>query len=117
LGIDPTIQKFAQISLMRHQARQKEVEAQFGLGRPPISAELNGYQFVAVGPELHYSKTWKTFPDFLMGYFKTVMGAEWGKRNSPSLATDGIPCSPGTQWLASTRRKPSRPPDSRLRRR
>ena len=76
---DPKIQRFAQISLMRHQARQKEVEAQFGLGRPPISAALNGYQLVAVGPEIHWSQKGKTFPDFLMDYFKTVMGKEWGQ--------------------------------------
>jgi hypothetical protein len=99
LVIEPTIQKFAQVSLMRHQARQKEIEAQFGLGRPPISAELNGYQFVAVGPELHYSKTWKTFPDFLMGYFKTMMGAEWGQAQ---LAKSRDRWHPLFTWYAMT---------------
>jgi hypothetical protein len=64
---------------MKHEARRKEMEAQFGLGRPPISLELNGYRLVAVGPELHWSKSWKTFPDFLMDYFKKVMGSEWGQ--------------------------------------
>jgi hypothetical protein len=66
------------LPLIRHEARQKEVESQFGLGRPPISLELNGYRLVAVGPELHWSKAWKTFPDFLMDYFKKVMGSDWG---------------------------------------
>jgi hypothetical protein len=77
--MDPAVHNFARLSLMRHQARQKEVESQFGSGRPPISLELNGYRLVAVGPELHWSKAWKTFPDFLMDYFKKVMGSEWGE--------------------------------------
>ena len=46
------------------QARQRELETQFGLGRPPISLELNGYRFVAVGSELHWSKSWKPSPTF-----------------------------------------------------
>jgi hypothetical protein len=97
---DPNIERLARISLMRDQARQKEIEAQFGLGRPPISAEVGGYRFVAVGPELHYSRTWKTFPDFLMGYFKTVMGAEWGQAQ---LAKPPEQRHPLFTWYAMTR--------------
>jgi SEC-C motif len=78
-AVDAAIQHSARIALMRHQARQKEIETQFGLGRPPISLELNGYKLVAVGPEIHWSKKWKTFPDFLMDYFKKEMGSEWGQ--------------------------------------
>lgn len=78
-AVDEAIQNFARIALMRHQAHQKEIETQFGLGRPPISLELNDYKLVAVGPELHWSKKWKTFPDFLMDYFKKIMGSEWGQ--------------------------------------
>jgi hypothetical protein len=70
---------FARTATMRHQARQKEIEKQFGLGRPQISFESHGYKMVAVGPELHWSTSWKTFPDFLMFYFKYVMGKEWGE--------------------------------------
>jgi hypothetical protein len=76
---DASTDNFARIALMRHQARQREIESQFGLGRPPISMELNGFRFVAVGSELHWSKTWKIFPDFLMDYFKKLMGSEWGQ--------------------------------------
>jgi catalase (peroxidase I) len=70
---------FARIATMRHHARQKEIEKQFGLGRPPISFESLGHKIVAVGPEVHWSTSWKTFPDFLMSYFKNVMGKEWGE--------------------------------------
>jgi hypothetical protein len=92
-------QNFARIALMRHQARQKEIETQFGLGRPPISLELNGYQLVAVGPELHWSKKWKTFPDFLMDYFKKIMGSEWGQAQ---LAKPREKWHPLFSWYAMT---------------
>jgi hypothetical protein len=52
-----------------------------------------------VGPELHYSKTWKTFPDFLMGYFKTMMGAEWGQAQ---LAKSRDRWHPLFTWYAMT---------------
>ena len=96
---DAAAQRFARIALMRHQARQKEIESQFGLGRPPISLELNGYQIVAVGPELHWSKKWKTFPDFLMDYFKTIMGSEWGRAE---LAKPREQWHPLFSWYAMT---------------
>src|ERR1700730_17014148 len=90
---------FARILLMRHEARQKEIEKQFGLGRPPISFESRGYKLVAVGPEIHWSPHWKTFPDFLMDYFKTVMGAEWG---GAELAKPRDQWHPLFAWYAMT---------------
>ena len=51
---------------------------QQGLGKPIISAKHEGQQFVAVKNRLHFSKSWKTFPDFLMAYIKDVLGSEWG---------------------------------------
>jgi hypothetical protein len=84
---------------MRHEARQKEIEKQFGLGRPPISFESHGYKLVAVGPEIHWSPHWKTFPDFLMDYFKTVMGAEWG---GAELAKPRDQWHPLFAWYAMT---------------
>jgi hypothetical protein len=44
---------------------------------------------VAVGPEIHWSKQWKTLPDFLMDYFKIVFGKEWG---------EGQLAQPRDQW-------------------
>jgi hypothetical protein len=88
-----------QIAMMRNQARQKEVESQFGLGRPPITLEMNGHTFVAVGPELHWSRSWKTFPDFLMDYFKKVMGSHWGQAE---LAKPRDHWHPLFAWYAMT---------------
>ncbi len=39
---------------------------------------MKDHQMVAVGNTVHFSKTWKTFPDFLSDYIKTKMGPEWG---------------------------------------
>lgn len=68
------------ILIQRQKARALELELQHGRGRPPISANINGYTLVGVGSELYWSKSWKTFPDFLMHYFKHVMGREWGEK-------------------------------------
>lgn len=51
----------------------------FGEVRPVIHADFQGYKFVAVGSELHYSKEWKTFPDFLQYYIKKILGPGWGQ--------------------------------------
>ncbi len=34
-------------------------------------------KFIAVGNKLHYSKSWKTFPDFLFEFVWRLFGAEW----------------------------------------
>lgn len=51
---------------------------QQGLGKPIIAVKHKDHQIVAVKNRLHFSKSWKTFPDFLMFYIKEVLGSEWG---------------------------------------
>lgn len=53
-------------------------EQKYGKTRPIIHTDFDGHKWVAVGSGLHYSKKWKTFPDFLSDYIKTVLGSEWG---------------------------------------
>jgi len=60
------------------QALEKQREKQQGYSRPIISATHKGYRVVAVGDRLHWSKSWKTFHDFLMYYLKHVLGGTWG---------------------------------------
>ena len=93
------LSSFVRLASMRHEARQKEIEKQFGKGRPPIAIESNGYKIVAVGSELHWSRGWKTFPDFLMSHYKTVMGAEWGQAQLAKARKDW---SPIFEWYAQT---------------
>lgn len=60
-------------------AKQALIEKQQGLGKSIISTEFKGYRMVAVGSRMYYSKTWKTFHDFLLEYIKSVFGKEWGQ--------------------------------------
>jgi len=53
-------------------------EEGYGKIREIISADFKGQKFVAVGDRLHYSKNWRTFPDFLKHYITDVLGADWG---------------------------------------
>lgn len=59
-------------------ARRRVQEAQQGRGKPIISAKVKEHQIVAVGNQLLFSKTWKTFIDFLGDYIRTKMSPEWG---------------------------------------
>ncbi len=67
------------LQLARLEAERQQREKQQGLGREIISTEFKGYRLVAVGSRLYYSKTWKTFHDFLRDYVKGIFGAEWGQ--------------------------------------
>lgn len=53
-------------------------QTQQGLGRPIIAAKVNDHQIVAVGNRINWSKTWKTFPDFLGGFINRKFGPAWG---------------------------------------
>jgi hypothetical protein len=61
-----------------HAADERIRETQQGLGRPIIAAKVKDHQVVAVGNTIHWSKAWKTFPDFLADYIKRKVGPEWG---------------------------------------
>jgi len=67
------IKKFQEI-----QAYENKRHNRYGEVRPIIHAKFKGHDFVAVGSELHYSKKWKTFPDFLLSYMPKRLGGAWG---------------------------------------
>lgn len=60
------------------EAERKRKE-KFGEVRPAVHCDFRGHKVVAVGNELHWSKDWKQFPDFLLDYVKIALGREWGK--------------------------------------
>src|ERR1700750_1934530 len=64
--------------LHRQQAAELIRQQQQGLGKPIISAEINGTRIVAAGNTLYWSLKWKTFADFLGGYVKQILGGDWG---------------------------------------
>lgn len=61
----------------RNEAQEFQRREQQGLGKPIISATFNGYRLVAVGKQILYSKSWRTFHDFLYDYPKVALGREW----------------------------------------
>jgi hypothetical protein len=67
-----------QLEYARREAREHQRRLMQGLGRPIISFENHGYRVVCVGKEVRWSKTWRTFPDFLFDYIKHVLTPEWG---------------------------------------
>ena len=50
---------------------------QQGNGKPIIGTKFAGHQMVAVGNKVYFSKTWKTFPDFLNSYIIDKLGRDW----------------------------------------
>lgn len=64
---------------MEREAKEKERIVRYGKVKPEIAIDFQGYKLVAVGSRLHYSKSWKFFPDFLMNYLPSVFGKEWGQ--------------------------------------
>lgn len=71
-------QKILEQMLNRHEAMSMQRAKQQGLGRQIVSAEVKGTRFVAVNNNVMYSKSWKTFSDFLTDYIKTKIGGDWG---------------------------------------
>ena len=64
--------------LERYKAEELIRKQQQGLGRPIIAPKFMDQQMVAVGSTVYFSPKWKTFPDFLSDYLKSIMGDEWG---------------------------------------
>lgn len=66
--------------IKRREADELIRQQQQGLGRPIVTTEFKEGQIVAVGSTIYKSpeRKWKTFPDFLSDYLKTILGAEWG---------------------------------------
>ena len=62
----------------RAEADRVQRERQQGLGKPIISADLNGRRLVAVKNRWLGSKGWLTFHDFLFDYLRIAMGRKWG---------------------------------------
>jgi hypothetical protein len=81
--------------LERHRADERIREEQQGLGKPIISFKANDHQFVAVGNEIHFSKSWKTFPDFLAHYIGGVLDRA---RGNAELAKPFADRHPVMQW-------------------
>ena len=76
----PSLEAIARIQFEaeRHEAREHQRRLMQGLGKPIISFENSGYRIVCIGKEVRWSKSWRTFPDFLLDYIKIKLTPEWG---------------------------------------
>lgn len=83
-----------QQAAIEHQRKEAERIRRYGHVRPAIATDHLGYKFVAVGNTLHYSKSWKTFHDFLVNYM-AVLGTEWGNAELKKLYAERHPV---VQW-------------------
>jgi hypothetical protein len=84
-----------QQEILKREVKEKRWKTQYGQVRPTISTDFQGYKMVAVGNQLHYSKKWKTFHDFLFDYIKNCLGSEWG---NSELRKDYAERHPILQW-------------------
>jgi hypothetical protein len=84
-------------ALAEQQRREATRQNLFGLGRPPVTFadDAQGYRFVAVGSELHWSPRWKTFHDFLLFYIRHALTSEFG---NAELAKPFAERHPILQW-------------------
>ena len=78
--------------------RKRDRTATYGYVRPVISTMVGDTRFVAVGSTLHWSKAWKTVPDFLSDYIKRTLGEEWGTAEIKKPLADRHPI---LQWYNS----------------
>ena len=74
-------------------AKEQARVVRFGEVRPVLHTGYRGYKLVAVGSEIHWSKNWKTFSDFLLDYIKHVLSPEWGKAELEKPFEDRHPIS------------------------
>lgn len=76
--VEPNLFSTLPENIQKNIIEDEKKTAKQGAVRPIISLDSKGYKFVAVGSQLHYSKNWKTFHDFLFDDIKKVLGSEWG---------------------------------------
>jgi hypothetical protein len=89
--LSPELQRFSE----RQRADETIREQQQGLGRPIVAFKANEHQVVAVGDTVHFSRVWKTFPDFLFDYIKRILDPTWG---NSELAKPFVDRHPIIQW-------------------
>jgi hypothetical protein len=82
---------FVRQKCREHEAREWQRRKQQGLGRPIVSFLSGETRFVAVFDTLFWSKTWKTFHDFLREYPNHIFGADWLRSETIKRRTERHP--------------------------
>ncbi len=76
--VDPTLFSKLPKELQEIIIKEEKRKTEQGAVKPIVSVDFHGYKLVGVGNRLHYSKSWKTFHDFLFDYLKNCLGSKWG---------------------------------------
>lgn len=63
--------------LEQQRIHEREKQNKYGKVKPIIHTNHKDMKFVAIGNGLHFSKKWKTFPDFLFEVIFRIFGKEW----------------------------------------
>ncbi len=100
-----------QLEYARHEAREHQRRLMQGLGRPIISFENQGYRIVCVGKDVRWSKTWRTFPDFLFDYIKVKLTPEWGNAELAKPEAERHPLLKWYHKVCTFQRMPPKGPD------
>jgi hypothetical protein len=82
---------------MEHQSNEQERIRQFGLIRPEIAADYQGYKFVAIGNKLLYKPADKCrfFTDVLIDHMPQLFGRDWFEQE---IAKPSDERHPVMQW-------------------
>lgn len=91
LALPPQIQR----EMFEREVMKQRHNTRYGQVRPTIALDFQDFKMVAVGNQLHYSKEWKTFHDFLLDYIKNCLGSDWG---NAELKKDNSKRHPILQW-------------------
>lgn len=87
--------------LEEFERRKRDRAPKYGYVRPIISMMVGDTRHVAVGSTDHWSKAWKTVPDFLFDYIKTTLDPAWGTAEMRKPLADRHPI---LQWYDSLHR-------------
>jgi len=90
-GPSPEALAWVQLEAARQEAREHQRRLMQGLGKPIISFESHGCRVVCIGNEVRWSKSWRTFPNFLFDYIKVKLTSEWGNAELAKPETERHP--------------------------
>jgi hypothetical protein len=88
----------AREAMRAHEALEKVRRQQQGHGKPIIATIDGAYRFVAVGSTMHWGKSWRVFPDFLLYFLEKTFSPKWAAREQPQGQ------HPLFRWLGKTQR-------------
>lgn len=82
-------------AVAEHERREREHRERFGHVRQVVHTDFAGHKIVAVGNRIHWSKKWRTFPDFLLDYLRGKIPEGWYQAEMEKVLEERHPLA---QW-------------------